>query len=573
MAIGNPEILVTTSVRHRTRVNRVRLPKTIATIAALVCANVFCASLSTTTYLGGSGPDLAKAIAFDAAKNVYIASSSASANFPGLTANSFAGFLYKGSAQCVVTKMDPAATHVLSSILLPPPGFSSAIYFDGVKTSDVAWKDRDCNPTAIHVDKSGNILVAGSTGILHITGDANHDAANLRGSMMGFITKLDGKGNVLYSTVLGAYSNSRTDGKNHYTGEKSKTFISSLAVDSAGRVYVGGWTDSQALPATEGAMQETVRANDVAGFASAINTDGSVMASTFLGGSPTETSSLTATTHVNEITFDSAGNLVVVGSTDSPNLAITPDAIETAGPRATKGFAEVISSDLKKLVYGSFIRPGLDAKCLANLSNPFSRRYISGTEATGVASDNAGNLFVVGTTTSPCLPVTAGAVQKEPRAESAGYLLRLNAKRSLDYATYLDLGGDLTSSMKVLIDTTTAAGADTSIYLAHNAVGAQPTLWPAYSSHPTQIPDLKTANVFLEHLTVTADAASSAVEAVTGFGGTYSTVMFGVAASDDWKTLAVAGTTKTGDLPASAGSLSTTNHGANDGAVALFTVP
>ena len=544
-----------------------------ALILAFASAATHGASLSKMTYLGGSGPDLAKAVAFDAAKNIYIASSTGSANFPGLAAGALSGFLYKGSMQCVVTKLDPTATHVLSTAILPPPGLSSAIYFDGVKNSDVAWKDRDCNPTAIRIDTGGNIFLAGSTGVLHIEGDGNHDSANLRGSMMGFVTKLDPGGKVIYSIVLGAYSNSRADGKNHYTGEKSRTVISSLALNASGQAYVGGWTDSQALPSTKGTMQEITYWNVVAGFLTEIDTDGTVMASTFLGGAPTNTDGFAATTHLNEITLDAAGNVTGVGTTDSQNLQISADAFNKSNEQSTSGFVEIISADLKKSLYGSFIHPDLDAGCLANLSSPFTKMYVAVTEATGVASDEAGNIFVTGTTTSPCLAVTNGAVQKQGRANSAGYLLRMNAKRSLDYATYMDLGGDTTSSLKVLVDKAAVAGSDTSLYLVHNSVGAQPAIWPTFSAPANQISHLKTANAFLEHLTIAADGSSSAVNWVSGFGGTFSTVMLGVAATDDGKIISVVGTTKTADLPITAGALSPSNNGASDGLLALFASP
>ena len=229
-------------------------------LALLVASssNVLGATLTTEIYLGGSGPDISNAVTFDAAKNIYVASSSGSRNFPGIASGTFPGSLYKATMSCVVTKLDPTASSVLASFILPPPGVSSKIYFEGAKPSDVEWNDRDCNPTAIRVDAAGNIFVAGSTGIIHIEGDGNHVSANLTGTMMGFITKLDPAGKTLFSSVIGGYSNSSADGKNHYTGQKSKTFISTMALDPTGTAYVGGWSDSPSLPSTMGSLQTSV---------------------------------------------------------------------------------------------------------------------------------------------------------------------------------------------------------------------------------------------------------------------------------------------------------------------------
>ncbi|MEP6485047.1 MAG: hypothetical protein ABJB01_11410 [Rudaea sp.] len=530
-------------------------------------------SLSSTTYLGGSGPDLVKAMAFDAAKNIYVVSATGSENFPGLTRGAFAGFLYKSSMQCVVTKLDPTATHVINSTVLPAPGVTSSIYFDGVRTSDVAWSDRDCNPTAIRVDASGNIYVAGSTSLLHIEGDGNHAAANLSGTMMGFVTKLDTRRNLAYSTVIGAYTHSAADGKNHYTGEKSKTFVTSLALDASGKAYVGGWTDSHTLPGIAGAMQATIHSNIVAGFVTVIDTDGTAIASTYSGGSPFDTKPLPVTTHVNEIVLDSAGNLIAVGNTNSNELQISPDAVGKTAEHATSGFVQVLSTDLKKLVYGSFIHPGLDPACLANLPDPLTTRFVAVTDATGVSLDATGRIYVTGTTSSPCLSVTGNAVQKYARSGSAGYLLRLDVGKALDCATYLDLGDDVAGSMKVLTDPTLSSGGDASLYIVHSAVGAEPTVWPTYSVPAGQLRNLKTANVFLEHLAIAPDGSSSAVDSVTGLGGTYSTALMGVAIAADGKSLGIAGTTKTGDLPTSAGAVSALRDGASDGVVALFSLP
>ena len=169
--------------------------------------------------------------------------------------------------------------------------------------------------------------------------------------------------------------------------------------------------------------------------------------------------------------------------------------------------------------------------------------------------------------------MTGNAVQKTPRASSAGYLMRLNTKKVLDYVTYLDLGGDITSSLKVQAIGGLPAGSDSTVYVTHNAVGAQPALWPAYSAATNHIRNLKTANIFLEYLTIAGDGSSSNVESVTGFGGTYSTVMLDSVIASGGKTMGVVGTTKSGDLLTTPSAMSPTINGGSDGLIGLFTLP
>ena len=535
---------------------------------ACIASTAYGMSPMTTTYLGGSGPDSANAIAFDSSKNIYVAAATASRNFPGLTSGSFSGFLYKGSTQCVVTRLDAATTHVLKSIALPPPGVSSSIYMDSPATSDTDWSDRDCSPTAIKVDASGNIFVAGITGLIHITGDGNHKSANLKGTMVGFITKLDSSGKVLYSTVLGGYDNASADGKNRYSGEKSKTFIASMTLDAAGNAYVGGWSDSRSLPSVKGRLQQTT--HGTAGFVSVIGPDGSVVSSTYLGESSFVSDTATS---VRDITLDSTANIVVVGSSNSSAMQQSADAFNKSTESTTSGFVAVLSADLKKLIYGSAIHPDSNGACLSKLPvSSFFPKYAVVTDATGVSVDAAGDIYVAGTTTSPCLPATSGAIQKNIRATTAGYVLRLNAKRLLDYVSYLDLGKGFISGFKLFANPTTMAG-DASLYFVHNGVGAEPTVWSSAYDHSSQIRNLSTTNIFVEHVTIAPDGTTSTLQSLSGMGGTYATTAFGAALALDGAALGVVGATKTGDLPVTTGVVLNHNAGASDGLVGVIALP
>ena len=98
------------------------------------CNNAFITKLSPSgsvvwsTYLGGSGPDDAHAIAVDSAGNVWVAGETVSPNFP-TTANAisrtFSGEIDLGPLRygdAFVTKLDPTGSHLLYSTYLGGSG-------------------------------------------------------------------------------------------------------------------------------------------------------------------------------------------------------------------------------------------------------------------------------------------------------------------------------------------------------------------------------------------------------------------------------------------------------------------
>jgi uncharacterized protein (TIGR03437 family) len=184
------------------------------------CNNAFITRLSPsgsvawTTYLGGSGPDDAHAIAIDSAGNVWVAGATVSPNFP-TTANAisrtFGGEVTIGPLQygdAFVSKLDPTGSHLLYSTYL---GGSAA---DGA--------------LGIAVDSTGAAYVAGGTGSSNFpttagalqttcTGCAPNTLPSLGPD--GFVTKIDSSGQLIYSTFTPAPN-------------------TPIVVDAAGQAYV-----------------------------------------------------------------------------------------------------------------------------------------------------------------------------------------------------------------------------------------------------------------------------------------------------------------------------------------------
>ena len=169
------------------------------------------------TYLGGTGPDDAHAIAVDDAGNVWVAGQTVSSNFPTTTnavSRTFGGEIDLGPLRfgdAFVSKLDPTGSHLLYSTYL------------GGSQVDEAF--------GIAVDASGAAYVAGGTqsNNFHVTAGAyqttnpfynQNQMPNYGGD--GFVTKFDSSGDLVYSTLTGVMAGVPTP----------------ITVDAAGKAYV-----------------------------------------------------------------------------------------------------------------------------------------------------------------------------------------------------------------------------------------------------------------------------------------------------------------------------------------------
>ncbi len=166
------------------------------------------------------------------------------------------------------------------------------------------------NTSGIALDSSGNAYVTGSNGY-------------------AFVSKLNSSGSALvYSTYLGG---------------GSADYGVGIALDSSGNAYVAGSTDSSNFPTTAGAFQTTLAGGGDA-FVSKLNSSGSLVYSTYLGGS------------VNDggrgIALDSSRNAYVTGFTDSSNFPTTPGAFQTTLAGGGDAFVSKLNRALDQIHRG-----------------------------------------------------------------------------------------------------------------------------------------------------------------------------------------------------------------------------
>jgi uncharacterized protein (TIGR03437 family) len=396
--------------------------------AVMVKMNASGTQALTVTHFGGSNPDMAHAVALDAAGNIYLAGYTESPDFPTTASALRTTTTAADKISCFVTKFNPAANRILYSTYL------------GGSSRDQCF--------AIAVDPAGAVYAAGVTESRDFPATPDTFQPNFRASSStpgfdGFITKLNPTGTALvYSTFLG--------GAGH-------EYLMGLAVDAEGNAYVTGSTTSTNFPVTQGALQSTYGgASPILeeiptlflfdmiygdAFVAKINKDASALVySTYLGGRQDDVGY--------DIAVDSKGNAYVVGMTRSTDFLTTPGTLQTVFKgsggetvrKAGDGFVTKLDPSGKTAVYSTYLGGSQDDR------------------TTAIAVDAAGNAWVTGHTVSTDFPTTSDARQKtnggfapsETLVLGDAYITQLDATGSkILYSTYHggsgnDAGYDIT---------------------------------------------------------------------------------------------------------------------------------
>jgi hypothetical protein len=258
------------------------------------------------TYLGGSGADVALCVAVDALGDTFIGGSTTSTNFP--TDGAYAG--------PYPTFPGPAgSTDAFFSVIFFQGNGSKLFissYYGGANGNETV------NSIAL-LQGSGQLVpyvyVAGTT-----TSTDLPTVNPLQGSNLGvsnaFVAQLKFPSDIAYSSYLGG------------SGKDSATAITT---DSLGNIAVAGTTTSTDFP-TLNAVQ-SVNEGGTDGFVTKFNsTFTGMMYSTYLGGSGTDI--------INSIADAKSDWLIIVGSTTSTAFGIP----ESTGPANSKAFVTSLSS-------------------------------------------------------------------------------------------------------------------------------------------------------------------------------------------------------------------------------------
>ncbi len=334
------------------------------------------------TFLGGSGNDIGKAIAVDASGSAYVAGQTFSSDFP-TTVGAFKT-TYGGAGDAFVAKVSPAGTSLQYSTYLGGSGIDNA---EGVA-----------------VDSTGNAYVTGQTYSTDFPTAAPVQAVNGGNQDSdAFVTEINSSGSALvYSTYLGG---------------SSMDWGNAITVDSSGNAYVLGFTRSADFPLA-GSLQSTC--GGCPGFADAFVAElapngSALLHSTYLGGSGDD--------HGTGITIDSDSNIYVTGFTYSTDFPITSGAYQTSLTNGkSAAFVTKIAPDFSSLTFSTFVQGN-------------SLSY-----GKSIAVD-MGNIFVAGQTFSPTFPVLSpvqSACAPSNCFFGTGFITELNAAGSgVVFSTYL----------------------------------------------------------------------------------------------------------------------------------------
>lgn len=218
----------------------------------------------------------------------------------------------------------------------------------------------------------------------------------------------------------------------------TKADFEDLEVDADGSVIAVGHTTSALFPTTPGAYDQSFAPYNDVFIARISTTGGSLVASTFYGGSTNEGSDQAAAVEIL-----SGGDIAVCGRAITGNFPITPNAIDIGTIPSAFAFLGRFDAGLSILKYsGKIGNSGLALKQ---------------TEAAALTFIGNGSIVVAGFTSAE-LPVTPGVVDSTfgPIVNGReGWILQLHGPSwtSIDFLTYL--GGshqDYISSTEVASD-------------------------------------------------------------------------------------------------------------------------
>ena len=332
------------------------------------------------TYLGGSGSDIAGSIAVDASGNAYVTGLTWSLDFPTLNPLQPNPGGANDQGDVFVAKLNPEGSALVYSTYLGGIGFDYG--------NDIA------------VDGDGNAYVTGTTRSLDFpTKNALQPELAGGNAIDLFVTKLNADGSALvYSTYLGG-----TDVE----------VDANLTIDNERNVYVAGDTNSRNFP-TVNPLQATLSGfQDI--FAAKIKADGSALVySTYLGGRDFD--------FLSGIAVDGFGCIYLTGNTSSNDFPTANPLKSTLINGDSDAFLTKIGADGSSFVYSTYLG-GSDYDDTGNIT-----------------VDAFGNAYVVGLTYSPDFP-TINPLQPVLSGQADAFVTKFNQNGSaLLYSTYL--GGD-----------------------------------------------------------------------------------------------------------------------------------
>jgi len=346
------------------------------------CSDAFVTKINATgtallfsTYLGGTSTDIGNSIQIDSNRNILVAGSTTSTDFPAVSAvqpNS------GGFSDGFIAKLNPTGSTLLYSTYL---GGDDADAVNGVA-----------------VDGAGAAYVTGYTFSHNFPTTNPFQAAFGGGVSDAFVTKLTSAGTAVYSTYLGGRATLDYSGEDRGTG---------IAVDTSGNAYVTGFSKSPNFPTTVGALQTNKGGTCCFGdaFVTKLSADGSqTVFSTYLGGADLD--------EAHGIALDQFNNVYVVGTTGSTDFPKV-NALQSTLQGTTDAFVAKLNSSGSSLVFSTYLGGSGDDGWTGGQAGELSR----------IAVDYSQNVYVMGMASSANFPA-ANSIQT-CTASPSGFVSKL----------------------------------------------------------------------------------------------------------------------------------------------------
>jgi hypothetical protein len=395
--------------------------------------------ISFVTLMGGGRDDELRDAAMDSSGRVILAGYTTSPNFPSVNPSLTAYPRGAGGEAAFITRLNAAGTDI---------EFSTVLF--------------DAKPNALQLDGSGNIYIAATSYSAPITQGAYQYISNgiylfklssdgrtlLASTFFGGAAANSGVnriavnatgqvailGTSTIATTLGVWAESKPVYSSDFVAKLDPllrtavfaTYVpavaSSVAIDTAGNVYVVGQTKDPAFTVTAGIFQPTIcGTND--GFITKLSATGQVIASTFFRGN-VGADGCNGVRVVSDIVVGSSGAIYVSGASDSSPrdggygpITVTPQTVDwnqllIGGPSTTgrrsrladsgvsgpDTFLAKLSSDLKSVVYSGSIVAGKNILYVQSvLDGGSSRRLqIDSNENVMLSARGFGGLYAPG---------------------------------------------------------------------------------------------------------------------------------------------------------------------------------
>jgi hypothetical protein len=260
----------------------------------------------------------------------------------------------------------------------------------------------------VAVDSEGNIVVVGGTYSMDIPimnavqeeyggGVAPEHLYNMGDN---YVAKFSSGGELLWASYFG--------------GSGLEESMRVRIGDNDEVVFIG-ITDSEDFPVTEDAIQTSYGGGDLDGFLAVLSSDGALLYSSYLGGSGSE--------NLADLSIDPLGNIIIVGSTDSTDFPVTPDAHQSDNQGLTDAIIIEIEANREAIGYSTFFG-GADTDA-----------------ANEVELDSEGSIVLTGTTMSGDFPTSDGAFKESVEGDdSDSFVAKFQRNGDLQFSTLL--GGD-----------------------------------------------------------------------------------------------------------------------------------